>query len=110
MTTSAVRGGAVTGPQVPEERVLMPGRARGLSLPVIYGLALGHSVSQTLELLSECKGASARVGGSELLCQLGARKDAGEHVGLMGAVGRAVAGDSDERVELQGYLGVQLRW
>ncbi len=77
---------------------------------VIYGLALGHNLSQTLELLSECKGSSARARGSELLCQLGARKDVGEHTGLMGALGRAVAGESDERVELQMYLGVQLRW
>ena len=77
---------------------------------VIYGLALGHEVTPTLELLSECKGSSARLQGSELLCQLGARKDAGEHFGLMGALGRAVAGDSDERAELQGYLGLQLRW
>lgn len=77
---------------------------------VIYGLALGHAVTQTLELLSECKGFSARVRGSELVCQVGARKDAGDHVGLMGALGRAVAGDTDERVELQMYLGLQLRW
>jgi hypothetical protein len=83
---------------------------RGGEDEVIYGVALGHEVTPTLELLSECKGSSARAQGSELLCQLGARKDAGEHFGLMGAVGRAVAGDSDERVELEGYLGLQLRW
>jgi hypothetical protein len=77
---------------------------------VIYGLALGHNVTQTLELLSECRGSSARVRGSELVCQLGARKNVGEHYGLMGALGRAVAGESDEQVELQIYLGVQLRW
>ncbi|MFL5491796.1 MAG: hypothetical protein ACJ8AV_10270 [Gemmatimonadales bacterium] len=77
---------------------------------VIYGLALGHAVTQTLELLSECRGSSARLRGSELICQVGARKAVGEHYGLMGALGRAVAGHSEKRVELQMYLGVQLRW
>jgi hypothetical protein len=77
---------------------------------VIYGLALGHEVSQTLELLSECKGFSAGARGSELICQLGARKNVGEHYGLMGALGRGVAGNTEEPVELQMYLGLQLRW
>ena len=77
---------------------------------VIYGLALGHNVTGTLELLSECNGSSAHARRSELLCQLGARKEIGEHFSLLGAVGRAVVGDRDERAELQMYLGLQSRW
>ncbi len=59
---------------------------------VIYGLALGHEVTQTLELLSECKGFSARVRGSELVCQLGARKDAGDTRWSDGCVGPSRGG------------------
>jgi hypothetical protein len=77
---------------------------------VIYGLALGHDVTGTLELLAECNGSSARARRSEVLCQLGARKEIGEHFSLLGAVGRTVVGDSDERAELQMYLGLQSRW
>jgi hypothetical protein len=66
-------------------------------------------VTGTLELLAECNGSSARARRSELLCQLGARKEIGEHFSLLGALGRAVAGDSDERAELQMYLGLQSR-
>jgi hypothetical protein len=77
---------------------------------VIYGLALGHDVTGTIELLAECNGSAAQGRRSELLCQLGARKEAGTHFSLLGALGRAVAGDADERAELQMYLGLQSRW
>ena len=77
---------------------------------VIYGLALGHDVTGTLELLAECNGSSAPARLSELLCQLGTRKEIGAHFSLLSAVGRAVAGDSDELTDFQIYVGLQSRW
>jgi hypothetical protein len=77
---------------------------------VIYGLALGYDASGTLELLSECNGSAALARPGELLCHIGARQWVGDHFTLLGALGRAVAGDPAERARLQVYLGLQSRW
>lgn len=78
---------------------------------LIYGLALGSELSNTLELLSECNGVSARsLDSSEVVCQLGAREALGHHFSILGAVGTAVIGDPAERPKLHIYLGLQSRW
>jgi hypothetical protein len=82
----------------------------GSTNEVIYGLALGYDASGTLELLSECNGSAAQARPGELVCQLGARQLVGEHFSLLGALGRAVAGDPAERARVQLYLGLQSRW
>jgi hypothetical protein len=78
---------------------------------MVYRLALGLQETRTLQLLSECSGVSdASLRSTELICQLGARKDVAEQFTLLGAVGTAVAGNVPERTQLRMYLGLQSRW
>jgi hypothetical protein len=78
---------------------------------LIYRVALGYQQSPTLGLLSECTGASTTSGSAtEIVCQLGTRKDIGERFTFLGAFGTRVAGNIAERTELRLYLGLQSRW
>jgi hypothetical protein len=78
---------------------------------LIYRLALGYQQSRTLDLLSECSGLSLAQGSAtEVICQVGARKDLGPSFTLLGSIGTAVAGNADGRTDLRIYLGLQSRW
>ena len=78
---------------------------------LIYGLALGLEAASGTELLSECNGWTETNGpGSDLICQLGARREIGEHHSLMAALGTGILGDSDERTRFHMYVGLQSRW
>jgi hypothetical protein len=78
---------------------------------LMYGLAIGFQPVAKIELLSECNGWSDLDGAdSELVCQVGARQEVGEHYSLLGAVGSGVTGDPGERTRLHMYFGLQSRW
>jgi hypothetical protein len=78
---------------------------------LMYGLAIGLQAVANIELLSECNGWSGLDGpDSELVCQVGARQEVGEHYSFLGAVGTGVTGGPRERTRLHMYFGLQSRW
>lgn len=75
----------------------------------IYGLALGYSLFERLELLAEVHGEAKRdFGDEELLVQVGYRWMVHPNLVLLGAVGRGIRRHEESQLELVGYIGVQL--
>jgi hypothetical protein len=75
----------------------------------LYGLALGFSPVQGLELLAEVQGsAQSDFGDDELILEVGCRWAVHPNLNLLGALGRGVRHFEEGDVELVAYFGVQI--
>ncbi|MBI4604499.1 MAG: hypothetical protein HY721_21260 [Planctomycetes bacterium] len=75
----------------------------------LYGLAVGFSPLDGLELLAEVHGSAERdFEDDELLVQAGCRWSAHPNLTLLGAVGRGIRHSEEGGLELVAYVGVQL--
>ncbi len=74
-----------------------------------HGLAVGHPISPSVELVAELFGTAGRdFRGEQLVVQAGGRVRLSEVAGLLVAVGRGIAGAAGERPDLLSYVGLQL--
>ena len=73
----------------------------------VYGISTEGHVLHNLEMLAELHGQKTPGAATELIANIGARQKLNHQLTLMGAVGRAVHGDPDERPRVLVYVGLQ---
>jgi len=75
----------------------------------LFGLALGHELSERVELLGEVYGVATEVfDDTEWIFNLGTRLKIHQRFNLLAAGGRSLGGSSDSATDLLAYLGVQI--
>jgi hypothetical protein len=78
---------------------------------VVFGLALGHQATTSLEVLGECHGSGGSdFSGTGMLCGGGARWDVGPSATALLAITIGVLGSAADRPDERVYTGMQLRW